>query len=88
MDDVIFNGTSSRPARNFAEVIMTLNNGMHTAPAPYTPFDQIGNFAKIERGSGSTYRINGKVARARDVQLLLADTMTGASSPPLYHKEN
>lgn len=83
MDDVIFNGTSSRPARNFAEVIMTLNNGMHTAPAPYTPFDQIEISRKIERGSGSTYRINGKVARARDVQLLLADTMTGASSPAL-----
>ena len=41
MDDVIFNGTSGRPARNFAEVVITLNNGMHTAPEPYRAFDQI-----------------------------------------------
>lgn len=83
MDDVIFNGTSGRPARNFAEVVLYLNNGMHTAPEPYTAFDQIEISRRIERENGSTYRINGKIARARDVQLLLADTMTGANSPAL-----
>jgi chromosome segregation protein len=83
MDDVIFNGTSTRPARNFAEVVITLNNGMHTAPEPYAPFDQIEISRRIERENGSTYRVNGKIARARDVQLLLADTMTGANSPAL-----
>ncbi len=83
MDDVIFNGTSTRPARNFAEVVITLNNGMHTAPEPYAPYDQIEISRRIERENGSTYRVNGKIARARDVQLLLADTMTGANSPAL-----
>lgn len=83
MDDVIFNGTSSRPARNFAEVTIMLNNGMHTAPEPYTAFDQIEISRRIEREQGSTYRVNGKIARARDVQLLFADTMTGANSPAL-----
>ncbi len=83
MDDVIFNGTSSRPARNFAEVVLHLNNGMHTAPDPYAAFDQIEISRRIERENGSTYRINGKIARARDVQMLLADTMTGAHSPAL-----
>lgn len=83
MDDVIFNGTASRPARNFAEVVIYLNNGMHTAPEPYASFDQIEISRRIERENGSTYRVNGKIARARDVQLLLADTMTGANSPAL-----
>ena len=29
---------------------------------------------------GSTYKINGKIARARDIQLIFADTATGAKS--------
>ena len=33
---------------------------------------------KIERGAGSSYRVNGKEARARDVQTLFADLASGA----------
>ena len=35
---------------------------------------------RIVRGGGSTYRINGREARARDVQLLFADAASGAHS--------
>ena len=35
MDDVIFAGTSSRPARNLAEVTLTLDNEERTAPAAF-----------------------------------------------------
>lgn len=83
MEDVIFNGTSSRPARNFAEVSLLLNNTSRTAPAAYNDSDQIEVTRKIERDHGSTYRINGKICRARDVQMLFADTVTGANSPAL-----
>ena len=38
---------------------------------------------RIEREAGSVYRINGKEARARDVQLLFADQSTGARSPSM-----
>ena len=73
MDDVIFSGTASRPARNLAEVTVVLNNSDRTAPAIFNDYDTIEVVRRIERGSGSTFRVNGKEVRARDVQLLFAD---------------
>ena len=35
---------------------------------------------RIERGGGSVYRVNGREARARDVQTLFADLASGARS--------
>ncbi|PZQ44273.1 MAG: chromosome segregation protein SMC [Micavibrio aeruginosavorus] len=83
MEDVIFAGTSSRPARNFAEVSLLLNNASRTAPAAYNDSDEIEVTRRIERDHGSLYKINGKVCRARDVQMLFADTVTGANSPAM-----
>lgn len=83
MEDVIFNGTSTRPQRNFAEVSLLLNNASRTAPSAYNDSDEIEVTRRIERDKGSTYRINGKIVRARDVQMLFADTVTGANSPAL-----
>ncbi|MCD8566353.1 MAG: AAA family ATPase [Alphaproteobacteria bacterium] len=83
MEDVIFAGTSNRAGRNIAEVSLLMDNSARTAPAAYNGFDEIEITRRIERDHGSTYKINGKTVRARDVQLLLADSMTGASSPAL-----
>ena len=80
MDDVIFNGTADRPARNIAEVSIDLDNSAHDAPAGVNGFEQIDVTRRIERESGSSYRINGNEARARAVQLLFADLQTGARS--------
>ena len=83
MDDVIFAGTEARPARNLAEVVLHLDNSARDAPAAYNDLPEIEVSRRIERGSGSQYRINGKEARARDVQLLFADAATGARSTAL-----
>lgn len=83
MEDVIFAGTSSRPPRNFAEVSVLLDNSDRSAPTPYNSFEEIEVTRRIERDHGSTYKINGKTCRARDVQMLFADTVTGAHSPAL-----
>ncbi len=83
MDDVIFAGTAARPARNLAEVVLHLDNSARDAPAAYNDSSEIEVSRRIERGSGSQYRINGKEARARDVQLLFADAATGARSTAL-----
>ena len=83
MEDVIFNGTNSRPARNFAEVSLLLDNTSRQAPAAYNSEDDIEIIRKIEKDKGSLYKINGKTHRARDVQMLFADTVTGANSPAL-----
>ncbi|CUW38399.1 Chromosome partition protein Smc(Structural maintenance of chromosomes protein, prokaryotic,3-1142) [Magnetospirillum sp. XM-1] len=82
MDDVIFGGTSGRPARNVAEVMLGLDNTARTAP-PQFDRDEIEVMRRIERGNGSNYRINGADTRARDVQLLFADAATGARSSGL-----
>ncbi len=83
MEDVIFAGTSARPARNFAEVSLVLNNSTRTAPPQYNDSDEIEVTRRIERDQGSLYKINGKTCRARDVQMLFADTVTGANSPAM-----
>ena len=86
MDDVIFSGASNRPPRNHAEVQLTIDNAQRKAPQPFTDSAVIEVSRRIDRGQGSTYRINGKEVRARDVQLLFADASTGANSPALVRQ--
>ncbi|MEH3100508.1 chromosome segregation SMC family protein [Sphingomonas adhaesiva] len=77
MEDVIFAGTATRPPRDFAEVaLLTEVDG----PDGATESEVV---RRIERGAGSAYRIDGRDVRARDVQLLFADSATGAHSPAL-----
>ncbi len=80
MDDVIFSGTATRPSRNLAEVTLVLDNSDRQAPAQFNETDEIEITRQIARESGSTYRINGREVRAKDVQLLFADLATGAHS--------
>ena len=83
MDDVIFNGTTSRPARNIAEVVLYIDNADRKAPAMFNDADELEISRRIERDSGSTYRVNGREFLARDIQLLFADLATGAHSTAL-----
>jgi chromosome segregation protein len=86
MDAVIFAGSGNRPARNHAEVVMTIDNADRTAPAALNDREILEISRRIEREAGSVYRINGRDVRARDVQLLFADAATGARSPALVHQ--
>ncbi|MDP9163148.1 MAG: AAA family ATPase, partial [Pseudomonadota bacterium] len=78
MEDVIFAGTATRPARDFAEVTLLLDQAGGTADAGESEVTR-----RIERGSGSAYRLDGRDVRAKDVALLFADAATGAHSPAL-----
>ena len=78
MDDVIFAGTVHRPSRNLAEVTVTLEDAAGVAPPPFHELHELQISRRIERGSGSTYRVNNREARARDVQTLFADLASGA----------
>ena len=86
MDDVIFSGSSNRPARNSAEVTLFLDNQDRSAPPSFNSADQLEVSRRIERESGSNYKINAKDVRARDVQLLFADASTGARSPAMVRQ--
>ena len=83
MDDVIFAGTASRPSRNIAEVTLLLDDAQGAAPPPFHEAPELEVSRRIERGHGSVFRINGREARARDVQTLFNDLATGAHSSGL-----
>ncbi|WP_411339772.1 chromosome segregation protein SMC [Sphingopyxis sp. J-6] len=85
MEDVIFAGTSTRPARDFAEVAIhcdtegALVAGLSDASEGH----ELEIIRRIERGAGSAYRANSRDVRAKDVALIFADAATGAHSPAL-----
>jgi len=79
MEDVIFAGTTSRPARDFAEVTLFVEKPEAEADEDR----EIEVTRRIERGAGSAYRMNGRDVRQKDVGLMFADAATGAHSPAL-----
>jgi chromosome segregation protein len=85
MDDVIFAGTTMRPAREFAEVSLLVErqSGDMSGDSALAPVGEVEITRRIERNAGSAYRINGRDVRAKDVALLFADAATGAHSPAL-----
>ena len=86
MDDLIFSGSATRPSRERCEVTLTLDNSARTAPAELNDSDTLEIKRILRRGAGSTYKVNGRTVRAKDVQLLFADASTGANSPALVRQ--
>ena len=86
MEDVIFNGTKTRPGRNQAHVVLNVDNSARIAPPAFNDSDELEIMRIIEKSKGSKYKINGKTVRAKDVQLLFADASTGANSPALVRQ--
>ncbi len=86
MEDVIFAGAATRPARNFAEVALMLDNSDRLAPQGFNDSDLLEITRRITRDAGSAYKVNQKDVRARDIQMLFADASTGAHSPALVRQ--
>ncbi|MFQ6547178.1 chromosome segregation protein SMC [Aestuariibius sp. 2305UL40-4] len=86
MEDVIFAGAATRPARNFAEVSLVIDNTERLAPAGFNDNDMLEIVRRITRDAGSAYKVGAKDVRARDVQMLFADASTGAHSPALVRQ--
>ncbi len=86
MEDVIFAGAATRPARNFAEVSLQIDNTERLAPAGFNDADALDIVRRITRDVGSAYKANSRDVRARDVQMLFADASTGAHSPALVQQ--
>ncbi len=83
MEDVIFSGTSNRPAKNISEVSILIENKDKDGPLQYREIEEVLVTRRIERDKGSKYFMNGKEIRARDAQTFFADLSTGAHSPSL-----
>ena len=86
MEDVIFGGAAGRPARHHAEVTLLIDNSERLAPVAFNGADMIEVVRRITRDGGSSYRIQGREVRARDVQVLFADAASGAHSPALVRQ--
>ena len=86
MDDVIFSGNNQRPSRNHAEVAVQVDNSARNAPAAFNDDETLEVSRRIVREQGSTFRVNGREVRARDVAMLFADASTGSRSPALVHQ--
>ena len=83
MEDVIFSGTSNKPSKNIAEVVINISNKNKEGPIQYKNLDEIEIRRKIEKDKGSKFYINGKEVRAKDAQMFFADLSTGAHSPSI-----
>ena len=83
MEDVIFSGTSNKPSKNIAEVLISIDNANKDGPAQYKNLDNIEIRRKIEKDKGSKFYINDKEVRAKDAQMFFADLSSGAHSPSI-----
>ena len=74
MEDVIFAGTSGRPALGRAQVSLTIDNADGALPIEYS---EVTISRTLFRSGGSEYAINGAPARLLDIQELLSDSGLG-----------
>ncbi len=74
MDDVIFAGTTKRPALGRAEVTLTLDNSAGILPIDFT---EVAISRILFRTGESEYSINGVTCRLLDVQEMLSDAGVG-----------
>ncbi|HUR18122.1 MAG TPA: chromosome segregation protein SMC [Acidimicrobiales bacterium] len=74
MEDVIFAGSSKRPALGRAEVSLTIDNSTGLLPIE---FSEVTITRTLFRSGDSEYALNGVPCRLLDVQELLSDTGVG-----------
>lgn len=74
MEDVIFSGSSARPAVGVAEVTLVLDNSDHRLPVD---FDEVAVTRRMYRSGESEYLINSAPARLMDIQDILHDSGLG-----------
>lgn len=83
MDDVIFGGTETRPPRNHCEVAISVDNPDRLGPPDFKDLKTLTVSRRLDRGDGSTYRVNGNQVKAKEVQVLYKDAGMGAGSSAL-----
>ena len=74
MEDVIFNGTQSRRAMNYAEVSMTIDNNDGLLGIEYS---EVQVTRRLYRSGESEYQINHVNCRLKDILTLFMDTGLG-----------
>ena len=85
MDDVIFAGTSKRPALGRAEVSLTIDNSGGQLPIDFT---EVTLTRLLFRSGDSEYAINGVPCRLLDIQELLSDSGVGRQQHVIISQGN
>lgn len=84
MEDVIFNGSDSRPAAGLAEVTLTFDNTnpeyAATLPLEYRDYPEIAVTRRLFRDGTSEYLINKTQVRLRDITELFLGTGVGTKA--------
>src|SRR5205823_5180904 len=81
MEDVIFNGSESRGAHDFAEVTLTFENDDPTdLPLEYKEYAEIAVTRRLHRNGDSDYLINKTPVRLKDVVDLFLGTGVGTKA--------
>jgi chromosome segregation protein len=80
MSDVIFAGTPSRKAANFAEASLVFENLDGSAPPPYGDVHEIMVTRRLFRTGESEYLINNVQMRLKDIQDLFLGTGSSAKA--------
>lgn len=77
MDDIIFNGTSTRRALGMSEVLLTIENNRGVLPIEY---NEVTIGRRLFRSGESEYSLNGVQCRLKDITDLFMDTGMGAGA--------
>lgn len=77
MENVIFNGTSSRKPMGMSEVSLTIENTKGILPTEYT---DVTITRRIFRSGESEYLLNKNICRLKDITNLFMDTGIGANA--------
>ena len=77
MQDVIFNGTTSRKPAGRASVELLFDNSLGKAAGQWSSFAEISVKRTLTRDGTSTYYINNQAVRRRDVQDIFLGTGLG-----------
>jgi chromosome segregation protein len=81
MEDVIFNGSESRAAADFAEVTLTFENDDPTdVPLEYKDYAEIAVTRRLHRSGDSEYLINKTHVRLKDITDLFLGTGVGTKA--------
>jgi chromosome segregation protein len=84
MEDVIFNGSESRPAQGMAEVTITFDNSdpeyAASLPPEYKDYAEIGVTRRLFRDGTSEYLVNKTPVRLRDITDLFLGTGVGTKA--------
>jgi chromosome segregation protein len=80
MDDVIFNGSSARPAVGRASVDLIFDNSDHQLGGQYAQYNEISVRREVTREGQSNYFLNGIRCRRRDIADIFLGTGLGPRS--------